>query len=152
MNNRKLIQRAKRLLKKEPAFVAFCEERGKDIDFVDDVKISFQPLDVSAKTVNEEVILNDKLIGGEMRDIVRYIIHEVTHVSQQEANEVKEKSNKDDYLDDPLEQEAFSNQLEYMDDHYSEEEIQEYLEQLLDHHDIKGKERKEKIRELTKKI
>ena len=150
---RKILQKAKRQIKTEPAFLEICKEYDVDPGAIDDVKVSFKPLDVSAKTVNGEIFLNDRLFdAGDMDDVKRYLIHETTHVFQQEAGKVDGQVDKDDYLDDENEQEAFQVQLEFMDDHYTQEEMQKYMEQLLDHHEIKGKERKQKIRELTKKI
>ena len=151
-DQRKLIIKLKRALQKEQSFIDKCKEYDRDPSFVEDVHISFEPLDVSAKTVNGRVYLNEKLFdGGDWDDQMRYCIHECVHVAQQEAGVVDGKVEKDSYLDDENEQEAFQVQLEYMDEH-TPEEIQEYLEHLLDHHDIKGKERKEKIKELTKDI
>jgi Mlc titration factor MtfA (ptsG expression regulator) len=120
---------------------------------VDEVKIHFKPIDVSAKTINGVIILNEKLIeSGDWEDVMRYVVHEMVHVMQQEDGKVNGRVDKNRYLDDKNEQEAFQTQLEYMDDHESHENVQLYLEQLLDHHDIKGKERKEKIRILTKDL
>lgn len=150
---RKLIQKMKKQIQKEEVFLEKCKEYGRDPSFVNDAKITFEPLDVSAKTVNGDVILNEKLFeDGDWEDIMRYVLHELCHVLQQEAGKVDGKVDKEDYLDDDNEQEAFRTQISYMADHESPEELQEYLEQLLDHHDIKGRERKEKIRELTKDL
>ena len=149
---RKLIQKLKRKVKHVEPFLEKCEEYQRDKDFVDDVKITFQPLDVSAKTLNGEVILNEKMLDDDFEDVMRYTVHELCHVLQQEAGKVSEKVDRDDYLDDENEQEAFDAQLQYMSDHETPEEIQAYLERLLDHHDITGKERVQKIRELTKNI
>lgn len=151
---RKLIQKAKRLNKKERVYMNLCKDYDKDIDFIDDVKISFESLDVSAKTVNGEIFLNEKLMENpnNFKEILKYINHELTHNCQQEAGLVDEPVDKEDYLEDPNEQEAFQRQVEFMSDHYSPEKIQDYLENLLDHHDITDKtERRQKIRELTKK-
>lgn len=153
MKQRKILQKAKREIKSEPAYLKICKEYDVESDAVDGVRVSFEPLDVSAKTVNGEIFLNDRLFDADdMDDIKRYLTHELVHVLQQASGMVDGPVDKDDYLDDKNEQEAFQVQLEFMDDHYTQEEMQNYLEQLLDHHEIKGKERKQKIRELTKKI
>lgn len=150
---KKLIDKIKELVKKEKAYLDLCKEYDKDIDFVDDVNISFDDLDVSAKTVNGDVFINEKLLDkGDLVDVVRYAIHELVHTQQQASGAVRETYDKEDYLDDPNEQEAFQFQIQYMEDHVSQEEIQEYLEHLLDHHGIEGKERMEKIKKLTKNI
>ena len=140
-------------IKKEKPFLDKCKEYKKGPDFIDQVKISFEPLDVSAKTINGTIILNEELLeDGDWDDIMRYVVHEIIHVMQQEAGMVNGKTSDEDYLDDKNEQEAFQTQIEYMDEHVSPKELQEYLENLLDHHDIEGKERKEKRRILTKEI
>lgn len=149
----RLIKKLKDDLKRQEPFIEKCKEYDRDPDFIDSVKIFFDDLDVSAKTVNGVIILNNDLLGsGKWEDIMRYIIHESIHVMQQEAGKVHGKVNKDKYLDDENEQEAFQAQIEYMDDHEPPEKIQQYLEQLLDHHDIKGPKRKHYVRELTKDI
>lgn len=151
---RALVAKLKRSVKKEPEYLKKCEEYGKNLDFVDGVDISFKDgLDVSAKTVNGEVFLNGNLFdNGDWVDQMRYIIHEVTHVMQQDAGKVDGPVSKADYLDDKNELEAFRAQISYMSSHESPEEVQHYLEQLLDHHNIRGKERVEKARKLTSDI
>lgn len=149
------VNKMREMVKKEEAYLDMCEEYNYDIDFIDKVNISYDDsLDVSAKTVNGDVFINGKLFdSGSVCDNVRYICHEVTHVAQQISGFVKEKFDKEDYLDDPNEQEAFQYQIQYMNDHVSEKEIQEYLEHLLDHHGIVNrKERMEKIKKLTENI
>lgn len=151
---KQLVDKLKKDLKKQEPYVKKCKEYGKNLDFIDHVKIYFEPLDVSAKTINGVIVLNQELLrNGDWEDIMRYIIHESTHVFQQEAGEVDGKVDKDKYLDDKNEQEAFQAQIEYMDDHEPPEKIQEYLEQLLDHHDIKNpKKRQHYIRKLIEDI
>ena len=148
------INKIKEFLKKETSYIDMCKEYNKDVDFVDNVNISYDDdLDVSAKTVNGDIFLNGKLFNnGDFNENARYFSHELSHVLQQKSNMVKETPSEDSYLDDPNEQEAFQYQVQYMNDHVPQEEIQEYLEHLLDHHDIKGKERSEKIKKLTEKI
>ena len=150
----KRIEKLKEVVKKEDEYIEKCEKYHKDLDFIDDVKICFDDeLDVSAKTVNGDVFLNGNLFNiGDWADQIRYVIHEIVHVMQQEAGKVNEKVDKSHYLDDKNELEAFRAQISYMADHDSPEELQEYLEQLLDHHNVKGKERVRKIKELTKDL
>jgi hypothetical protein len=149
----RLIKRMKEDMKKQDPYLDKCKEYDKDIDFIDSIEIRFEPLDVSAKTINGVVILNENLINSDKwEDIMRYCVHETSHVFQQGAGEVDGKVDKDKYLDDENEQEAFRAQIEYMDDHEPPEKIQQYLEQLLDHHDIKGPKREHYKRELTKDI
>jgi len=149
----RLIKKMREDVKKQDPYIKKCKEYGKDLDFVDSIKIMFEPLDVSAKTINSVVVLNEELLKSDKwEDIMRYIVHELTHCFQQQAGEVDGKVDKDKYLDDENEQQAFQAQIEYMDDHEPPEEIQRYLEQLLDHHNIKGPKRKHYIKELTKDI
>ena len=150
---KRLINKLKEDTKKQDPYIKKCKKYNKDITFIDDVEIMFEPIDVSAKTINGIIILNQKLLkDGDWDDIMKYIIHEVTHCFQQEAGLVNEQVEKDKYLDDDNEKEAFRAQLEYMDTHETNEEIQEYLENLLDHHNVKRHQRKEYIKELTKDI
>ena len=144
---KKIIKILRKELKKQPMAQHLCKKYNEDLNFIDDIVIKFEPIDVSAKTVNGEIILNSKLLEGKFRDNMRYLIHEFTHALQQE-NGMVEPSGNEDYLDDPNEIEAFQNQLDYMEETYNEREIQQYLEQLLDHHNIHGKKRIEKIKEL----
>lgn len=151
MDEKKIISLFRKYLKENHIILSICEKyKEKNTDeIIDNVPIRFEPLDVSAKTVNGEIILNSELLKGDFRDNVRYLIHEFTHVLQQENGKVNSTTGKDEnYLDDPNEIEAFQNQIDYMEEVYSEKEIQEYMDQLLDHHNIKGKERIKKTREL----
>ena len=150
------IKKLKEKIKDEESYREICEEKGRDISAIDEIDIDFIDLDVSARTINKKVDLNEKLLEGPFRDIMRYVIHEVTHVFQQENGEVNEGSadkSGTDYLDDDNEEEAFSFQVDYMKDHYPDDDIIKYLEQLLDHHEIfNKKDRKEKIKELCADI
>lgn len=143
LNGEELIKKMKKEVKDEDSFLEMCKKYNVSPDFVDSVHISFEPLDVSAKTVNGKIFLNEKLLDQDFDDAMRYFQHELTHVCQQAAGEVDGKTPKADYLDDPNEQEAFQYQLDYMEEH-TPEEVDDYLDKLLDHHNIKGKEREEK--------
>lgn len=144
------VDRIKETIKGEKAYKELCDEKDKPIDIIDKVKISFLPMDVSARTINGEIELNEELLNSPPRDILRYVVHEMTHVFQQIDGDVQEGSaNKDNYLDDENEEEAFSFQLDFMEDYYDDDEIIQYLDDLLDHHNIFNKtERKEKKEEL----
>jgi hypothetical protein len=144
----KIISLLRKTLKNSPIARHLCEKYDEDENFIDTIPIDFAPLDVSAKTVNGRILLNSGLLEGEFRDNMRYLIHEFVHCLQQENGDVG-KGADGDYLDDPYEIEAFWYQLEGMEDMYDPKEIQEYIEGLLDHHGLKGKDRKEKEKELT---
>jgi hypothetical protein len=144
----KVISLLRKKLKSSPLARRLCDKYNEELDFIDTIPIEFQPLDVSAKTVNGRILLNSKLLEGEFRDNMRYMIHEFVHCLQQENGDVGSDDG-GDYLDDPHEMEAFWFQIEGMGGMYSPEEVQEYLEGLLDHHGLEGKERDEKKEELT---
>ena len=147
------IKALKNALKQEDEYLEKCEKYHKNKNFVDSVQISFEPdLDVSAKTINGQILLNDKLFDKEWDVQMRYVIHEIIHAMQQDVGKVKGKVDKNKYLDDKNEQEAFTAQISYMCEHDNTEEVQEYIENLLDHHDIKGKERKDKAKKLTEDL
>ena len=136
------IKKLKDKIKDEESYREICGEKGREVDAIDDVEIDFIDLDVSARTINKKIDLNEKLLEGPFRDIMRYVIHEVSHVFQQENGEVDEGSADKsgvDYLEDDNEEEAFSFQIDYMKDHYCDDDIIKYLEQLLDHHEIFNK-------------
>jgi len=145
-----LIAELRKKLKRSPVAHRLCDKYDEDVDFIDEISILFEPLDVSAKTVNGEIILNSKLLEGDFRDNMRYLIHEFVHCLQQEHGKVDESTKDEDYLDDPNEQEAFKAQVDEMETTYDPEEIQIYLDGLMKHHDVRGKERLQKIRELKR--
>jgi hypothetical protein len=151
MTPEKLIDNLRKRLKRTKVARRLCGKYGEDPDFIDSVLIRFEPLDVSAKTVDGEILLNDKLLDGEVRDCLRYLAHELVHCLQQKHGKVEErKSDNVDYLDDPNEKEAFKAQVDFMETTYTPEEIQTYLDGLMKHHDVRGKERLQKIKELKR--
>jgi len=143
---KKVVSLLRKKLKGSPLARRLCDKYDEELEFIDTIPIEFQPLDVSAKTVNGRILLNSKLLEGEFRDNMRYMIHEFVHCLQQENGDVGSDNGEGDYLDDPHEMEAFWFQIEGMEDMYSPEEVQEYIGGLMDHHDLTGKERKEKIK------
>lgn len=149
IQQKRIIDKVKNLLKKEEAYIDLCKKYKKDLNFIDNVPIYFKELEVSAKTVNEEIFLNDKLLKADWHDLMRYVQHEITHVFQQDAGLVEEQVGKENYLKDKNEQEAFQKQIKFMKKH-TPEEVQDYLEHLLDHHNIKGKERRHLVEKLTR--
>lgn len=147
------IRKLKEIVKNENIFIEKCKEYGKDPSFIDDVPISFdENLDVSAKTINGDVFLNSRLLNDDTEKQVRYVIHELIHVMQQEAGKVSGKVDKEDYLDDENELEAFETQLGYMCENETADDVIKYIEQLLNHHNIAGKERREKAKKLVENL
>lgn len=148
MNKReKLINTVKQLLKKSPVVLAMFEEFSFPIDEIDNVSIDFAKLDVSAKTKNKKIYLNERFLeDGEFTEDLHYIVHELTHYLQQTKGEVKHFPDLDDldYLDKPTEIEAFQYQIQFMKDQYGDQIAEEYINDLLDFHELSGKEAEEK--------
>lgn len=146
----KLIAALRKELKGSPIARRLCDKYDESPDFIDRIPIQFAPLDVSAKTVEGKVLLNSKLLEGDFRDDMRYLVHEFTHCLQQEHGKVDDSAKDKDYLDDPNEEEAFKAQIDFMETTYSPKEIQEYLDGLVRHHGLEGEEKEKKIEELKK--
>lgn len=148
MNKRKkLIETVKELLKKSPVVMAMFEEFNVPIDDIENVSIDFADLDVSAKTKNKKIYLNERFLeDGEFAEELHYIVHELTHYLQQTKGEVKHFPDLDDldYLDKPTEIEAFQYQIQFMKDQYGDEKAKEYVDDLLEFHELSGKEAEEK--------
>jgi len=136
----------KEQVKKDPVVVKKFEEYGIPIADIDKVHVEFCPLDVSAKTKDRKIYINEKMLADDGQDPTHYLVHELMHYLQQTSG--KTKSNADDYLDKPTEQEAFEAQVDFKKRDESPEDAEEYVDGLLDYHDINGKERKEKKEEL----
>ena len=71
-----------------------CKENSVDKEFLKGVPITFDDIDVAAKTVDSEIILNTKLIKKPFDVIMRYVIHELVHAIQH--CETNGKSSKQD--------------------------------------------------------
>lgn len=126
-----------------------CKENNIDEEFLFGVPISFDKLDVSAKTIDGSIFLNEKLIEKSFDIVMRYVIHELVHAIQHTDSKSKIKKDKsEDYLDKETEKEAFTYQIKFDKENRGEKAAEEYVEELLDHHDINGKERDVKKEEL----
>lgn len=147
------IKELKNLVKEDKVYLEKCKKYNESPSFVDGVDASFSSdIDVSAKTVNGKVFLNDKLFDEDIEKQARYLLHETIHCMQQKAGKVSGKVDKEDYLDDPNEQEAFKAQIKFQCEHEDAEEIQEYIETLLDHHGKEGEERDEIAKKLVEDL
>ena len=131
-----------------------CKENDIDEEFLAGVPITFDELDVSAKTINSEIILNTKLMEKSFDIIMRYVIHELVHAIQHSERNGKSKKEDEsaDYLDKESEIEAFQKQVLYESEVNGEESAEKYVDGLLDYHDIEGKEGEEKKRELMEEV
>jgi hypothetical protein len=121
-------------------------------DIIEGVVLRFdEDLEVTAKTVNGEVSLNESLMSKSFDTIMRYVIHEFVHVCQHIKNQKgKPKSSKRDetYLDNPEEVEAFKWQSLFTEEEEGRKKLDEYLEELMEYHDVPEKDQEEKIEEL----
>lgn len=144
------INKIKEELKKEPIVKRMFKQYGRDLNEIDKVSIKFAPLDVSAKTVNGHIYLNEKMKDDDYKSYRHYIVHELTHYLQHTSDKCldEEPITDDNYLDNPSEQEAFQNQLEYKEKTEPKQEVEDYLKQLFDRYDLDRDERKEKLKEL----
>jgi hypothetical protein len=128
-----------------------CKELGFSTDILIGIPIDFAELDVSAKTIDSSVYLNEDLLFEDYETIIlRYVVHEVTHALQHMNREHLDHDPHadDEYLDRDDELEAFQKQIEYQKKVEDEADVIEYVEELVDYHEIPPGEREEKIDEL----
>lgn len=149
-----LLGKIRETLIKDKVAKKICKEHSVSPDFLSGVIIKFDKIKPSAKTVDSEIFLNQSLREKSFEIIMRYVIHELTHAIQHAKNYNKNSlSNKsEDYLDRDTEIEAFQNQIEYDSENRGEKEAVEYVEELLDYHEIDGKKRESKKKELLEGI
>lgn len=131
-----------------------CKENNIDEDFLFGVCIKFDDLDVSAKTVDSEIILNNKLIEKSFDIVMRYVIHELVHAIQhcEDSGKNKKNNKSKNYLDNPDEVEAFKKQVLYEAENNGNDSAKKYVDGLLEYHDIDGDEKKEKEKELMEEV
>ena len=126
-----------------------CKENNIEKDFLLGVPISFDKLDVSAKTIDGSIFLNEKLAKKDFDILMRYVIHELVHAIQHSDEKNKNKEDKaEDYLDRQSEIDAFVEQIKFDKKNRGKDAAEEYVEELLDHHNIKGDRREKKREEL----
>lgn len=145
------IKEMKETVKKDPEMIAKFKEYGVPISEIDYIFVEFAPLDVSAKTKDMKVYLNEEMLSekSKVKDPTHYLIHEFVHFLQQKTGKNLSKHNTEDsYLDKPTELEAFKSQVDFKERTESPQSAEKYVENLLDHHEIDGKDRKEKKEEL----
>lgn len=155
-DNRKLQEKAKndlknirKALKKEPVVIDMFKKSKRDINEIDDVKITFDNnLDVSAKTVNGDIFLNAEMLKDDWKDYFHYAIHELSHFIDHTSGKCAPKNKDEDYLDNPSEISAFKNQLKYRKKTEPKDDVNEYVEELFDKHDLPEKERSKKKKQL----
>lgn len=134
-------------VKKDPVVIKKFKEYGIPLNDIDKIHVEFCPLDVSAKTKNRKIYINERMLADDGQDPTHYLVHELMHYLQQTTGKNR-GGEANDYLDKPTEQEAFEAQIDFKKREESPEEAEEYTEGLLDHHELDGEERKEKKEEL----
>lgn len=145
------VKRIREVLKKDPVIKKKFKEYDVSLDDIDNISIEFCPLDVSAKTKNRKIYLNEKLLDPDNdNDPLHYAVHECIHYLQQTTGKVpdKKESGGEDYLDLPTEEEAFEAQIDYKKREDGEREAEDYVDELLDYHKLRGKKRENKKEEL----
>jgi len=147
-NYQSIVQYMKDKAKEDPGLKEVFREYGLDMCEIDDVSVEFAALDVSAKTKDMAIFINEKFID-EDHDPTHYLIHELVHYCQQKTGKTEGHQNVEEYLDKPTEEEAFKTQIEFKRVEDGEEESEDYLDSLLDHHDFTGKKREDKKEEFS---
>lgn len=145
-----LILKMKAAIKRDKAVVEKFKEYKVSLDDIDNVFVSFVPLDVSAKTKDRKIYLNENMLSKDnpFEFAIPYLIHEIVHYLQQSTRVNLCKNKADDYLDKDSEIESFQVQVDFKKRHEGENSAREYTKKLLDYHGLEGKERKEKAKEL----
>lgn len=141
---KQVIKLMKEQIKKDPAILKKFKEYNVPINAIDDVDVSFAPLDVSAKTKDKKIYLNESMLcsDSKVKDPTQYLAHEIVHFCQQLTGNTKGHE-KSEYLDKDTEQEAFKVQVDFKKRNEGEDEAEKYVDDLLDYHKLKGKKRKE---------
>ena len=137
----------KEKVKTDPEVKEKFEEYDVPISKLDDVPVEFAELDVSAKTKDEKIYINKKLVE-QGQDPTHYLVHEMVHFLQQYTDNVDHNKGEKEYLDRETEMEAFQSQVDYKKREESPAHAEDYVDGLLDYHDIDGEEREEKKDEL----
>lgn len=144
-----LIDEMREKAKKDPVVIDLFKKYEVPIEKINNIDVSFGPLEVSAKTKDGKITINEKLIGAkDERDPIFYFFHELNHIVQRLTGKRVDNEGKD-YIDDPNEEVAFKTQIDAIEEHLGEEKAEKYTSQLLDYHKVNDpKERKEKKHQL----
>lgn len=151
----KLLGKIRVTLKNDEMAKSLLKEYNIKNWIFDAVPLDFKDIKVTAKTVNGTIYLSPKIVEMPFNIVMRYVIHEFVHVLQhitEEKNNEKENDKKQDYLDREDEIEAFQHQIKYDAKHRGEKAAETYTDELLEYHDIPKEDKKEKKKELMKKV
>lgn len=148
LDNMKMLSEIRSDLMNNSIAKEICTDNGLDKWFLEAVPISFSSLDVSAKTEDGNIILNEDLKDFSHNIRMRYVLHELVHAIQHSLDKNKKSDNDREYLDRHDELEAFQYQLKFDDENLSQKELKKYLDNLLDHHDVPNEKKEDKITEL----
>lgn len=150
----KLINQLREHLKTDDTMIEAFKKYKIDIDELNYIPMTFDNIDVSAKTEHCIIIFNYKLLlDGDFSKNYSYGIHEVVHFLQQSTGDKPTQSADDgNYLENGAEQEGFQNQIKYIADTEGEKEAEKYVDDLLDYHDVDKKKEKELENTLLKKL
>lgn len=144
-----LLGKARQKWKESETVQDLCKEYGENVYIIDLIPMSFMDLDVSARTEKGCIYFNWNLFDDFIEENLHYGPHEIHHFFQQcWGDGPTEGSNEDNYLDNEYEKEGFKTQTEYISETEGNEEAEEYISKVLDHHDVKGKERDKRKKEL----
>lgn len=146
-----VIKRMKKSIKEDPSVIKKFKEYDVSLDEIDDMHVEFCELEVSAKTKDCKVYLNQKMLDpdSDVKDPTMYLAHEILHVLQQMTGNTDGHSEVDDYLNKTTEQEAFQVQYKYISKADGKDDANDYIDSLLDHHNKDGDERERLKVELT---
>ena len=133
---KQLILQMKEWVKQDPTIIKTFKEYGVSLDEIDKSSVTFAPLDVSAKTKDLKIYLNESMLDedSDVKDPTEYISHEMSHLAQQLTGKTKGHETKR-YLDKQTEEIAFKNQIEYKKRNEGDEEAEKYVDDLLTYHD-----------------
>ena len=142
----------KKELKKDPFVQAMFKMYKMDLSVLDKIEMSFEDdMEVSAKTKGAKIFINPELLkeGDSFDDHKHYLIHELLHVLDILTNNIDEKENeKEDYLENQNELDAFQVQILYKLLHDGPKEVKRYVKQVLDHHNVPKHKKEEKEKDL----
>ncbi len=149
----RIIGLAKHHLKKSLVVQDMFSVYDVPLDYIDDIAVAFDDIDVSAKTIKGCVYLSFRLLESSdfITEISVYMVHEFDHVLRQimsdKATKNTDKEDGENYLLSSEEREAFKVQIDYMEDELGEMKANDYVEHLLDYHDINDSKTRRETKE-----